>query len=274
LHDVKAIPPESVRGTGGNTSFSERGDLCVQLDGQVVAIPAHVADFDRLPSQCNAVLGVPAIADLAIDLPAQLRLDGDPDQVFQCFLGEKKTREWLEANEGASIETKPFDLDEIAVNPELSEEIIARIRALIQRFASVFDSSTGNLPKPFSCGPVRLNFIPNFAPQSTPEPRWTHAQAKAITKRAEDCIANGSCEHSKSAWASRPHVVVKPPSGLRAADAPVADCKLRVCGDYGRRMVNTIQKLTPNLPTGAHELEKAAGHHFYFESDSVACFNW
>ena len=170
-------------------------------------------------------------------------------------------REWLEANEGSSIETKPFDLNKIAVNPELSEEIIARIRALIQRFASVFDSSTGNLPKPFSCAPVRLNFIPNFAPQSIPEPRWTHAQAKVITKWAEDCIANGSYEHSKSAWASRPHVVVKPPSGLRAADAPIADCKLRVCGDY--RMVNTqIQKPAPNLPTGPHELEEAAGHHF------------
>jgi hypothetical protein len=45
-----------------------------------------------------------------------------------------------------------------------------------------------------------------------------------------------------------------------------------VTGDY--RQVNTqIQKLVPNLPTGTHEIERAAGHRFYFESDSVACYN-
>ena len=39
-------------------------------------------------------------------------------------------------------------------------------------------------------------------------------------------------------------------------------------------MVNTqITKKTPNLPTGAHQLEIAAGHAFYFESDSVACYS-
>jgi hypothetical protein len=66
--------------------------------------------------------------------------------------------------------------------------------------------------------------------------------------------------------------VLKAPSGERAEDADIKNCKLRVCGDY--RLVNTmIAKLTPNLPTGAVELEKASGHEFYFESDSVACYN-
>jgi hypothetical protein len=93
-----------------------------------------------------------------------------------------------------------------------------------------------------------------------------------MRKWAEDGLANGSLEHSKSAWASRPHIVPKPPAGSRAEDIDIAECKLRVCGDY--RMVNTqIAKLTPNLPTGTVELEKAAGHHWFFESDSVACYN-
>jgi hypothetical protein len=47
---------------------------------------------------------------------------------------------------------------------------------------------------------------------------------------------------------------------------------LRPCGDY--RMVNTqIEKMAPNLPTGLHQLEQAAGHSIYFEADSVACYN-
>jgi hypothetical protein len=39
-------------------------------------------------------------------------------------------------------------------------------------------------------------------------------------------------------------------------------------------MVNSqIAKLAPNLPTGSHQLERASSHRFYFESDSVACYN-
>jgi hypothetical protein len=72
--------------------------------------------------------------------------------------------------------------------------------------------------------------------------------------------------------ASRAHVVLKPPAGITSANADIADCELRVTGDY--RQVNLqIQKLVPNLPTGAHQLERAAGHRYYFESDSVACHN-
>jgi hypothetical protein len=63
---------------------------------------------------------------------------------------------------------------------------------------------------------------------------------------------------------------LKPPSGVTAALADIADCKLRVTGDY--RMVNQqIQKLVPNLPTGTHQLERAARFRHCFESDSVAC---
>jgi hypothetical protein len=52
----------------------------------------------------------------------------------------------------------------------------------------------------------------------------------------------------------------------------VGKCKLRVCGDY--RAVNSqIAKIVPNLPTGLVEVEKAAGHAFYWESDSVACYS-
>jgi hypothetical protein len=232
-------------------------------------MPCLVADPHGLPLRCEAVFGVPAISDLGLDLNAQAETQNAP---LQCFLGEKSLREWLDANEGASVDTKPFDLDAIEVNPDLPPEMIRRVRALLVEFAHVFDSSRGTLPKPFSTGPVRLNFCDGATPQTMPEPRWTHSLSKIIEKWAHDGLCNGSLEHSKSAWASRPHVVLKAPAGTRAEDSRVSDCKLRICGDY--RLVNTqIAKLTPNLPTGTVELEKAPGHNWFFESDSVACYN-
>jgi hypothetical protein len=52
----------------------------------------------------------------------------------------------------------------------------------------------------------------------------------------------------------------------------VGKCKLRVCGDY--RKVNTqIMKIVPNLPNGIEEVEKAAGHAYYWETDAVACYS-
>jgi hypothetical protein len=206
------------------------------------------------------------------DSPLQFFLQEVPDAPLQCFLGEKALREWLDANDGASVDTKPFDLEAIEINPDLPPAIISRVKGIIRQHAAVFGSSSGTLPKPFDAAPVELNFREGFVPLSVPEPRWTHATATIIRKWAEDGLANGSLEHSASAWASRPHVVLKPPSGQRAEDARIANCKLRVCGDY--RLDNTqIDKLAPNFPTGTNELEKAAGHNWYFESDSVACYN-
>ena len=91
-----------------------------------------------------------------------------------------------------------------------------------------------------------------------------------MTKWAEDGLASGSLEMSQSPWASRPHIVLKPPAGATAAEADLKDYKLRVCGDH--RLVNEqIRKMVPNLPAGTKELERTAGHSCYFEADSVAC---
>jgi hypothetical protein len=269
LHNIQYINDENVRGTGGVTSFDEIGDIHINIDGTITKVPAFVASADRLPLRCSAVLGIPGIELMGIDVSAQLNSD---TRELQCYLGEKTLRAWCEANEGASIDTKPFDLDAIRINPELPPSIISRVKALILKCADVFDSSDGKLPKPFNTEPVELNFVPNARLQSIPEPRWTHALSKVTSAWGRDGLASGSLEFSKSAWASRPHVVLKAPSGERAEDADIKDCKLRARGDY--RLVNTmIAKLTPNLPTGTVELEKATGHDFYFESDSVACYN-
>jgi hypothetical protein len=65
---------------------------------------------------------------------------------------------------------------------------------------------------------------------------------------------------------------MKTPASQHKDLVDISKCKLRVCGDY--RAVNSqIAKIVPNLPTGLEEVEKAAGHLWYWESDSVACYS-
>jgi hypothetical protein len=128
------------------------------------------------------------------------------------------------------------------------------------------------MPKPFQAEPVELKFVDNPVPQSVPEPRWTHAQRLVLSQWAEAGLKDGSLELSTSRWASRPHIVMKTPANQHKDLVEITKCKIRVCGDY--RAVNSqIAKIVPNLPTGLVEVEKAAGHDYYWESDSVACYS-
>jgi len=269
LTDVEAVMPDDVRGTGSITAFSEQGYLDIFDDGRVQRVPAFVATTSNLPTNCQVLLGIPAILDLGVVLDEQKLKQNAP---LVCHLGEKTLRAWIDSHPDESVDTKPFDINSIDVCPDLPPHVQARIRAIIEKHAACFEGQSGTLPKPFDAPPVELTFLPDAEPKSIPEPRWSFAYREVILRWAEAGLKNGSLEPSKSAWASRAHVVLKPPSGATAATADIKDCKLRVTGDY--RQVNTqIQKLVPNLPTGTHELERAAGHRFYFESDSVACYN-
>jgi hypothetical protein len=117
----------------------------------------------------QTVLGIPGVEIMGVDVSAQLTAD---TRELQCHLGEKALRAWCEANEGrASVDTKPFDLNAIKINPALPPSMISRVKALLLKHADVFDSPDGKLPKPFNTEPVRLNFVPNAQPQSIPEPR-------------------------------------------------------------------------------------------------------
>jgi hypothetical protein len=212
---------------------------------------------------------MPAIIDLGIVLDEQKLVQGAP---LVCHLGEKTLRAWWETHQDESVDTKPFDPGSIDINPSMPQRFRQRVLDSIAKFINVFEGSASSLPKPFDTVPITLKVLPGATPQSIPEPRWSFAYGKIVAKWAADGLANHSLEPSKSAWASRPHIVLKAPSGQTARDADIKDCKLRVCGDY--RLVNTqISKMVPNLPTGTHELERAAGHKYYFETDSVACYN-
>ena len=269
LSDVHSIQPDSVRGSSGSSTYREEGFLDVFSEGGTQRVPALVALPSQLPTDTAALLGMPAIIDLGVVLDEQKLTPGAP---LVCHLGEKVLRAWWETHQDESVDTQPFDAASIDINPSLPARFRKRILDSISKFRNVFEGSASTLPKPFDTAPITLKFLPNAKPQSIPEPRWSFAYGKIVAKWAADGLANKSLELSKSAWASRPHIVLKPPSGQTARDADIKDCKPRVCGDY--RLVNTqISKMVPNLPTGTHELERAAGHKFYFETDSVACYN-
>ena len=269
LTDIHAILPEDIEGIGGSESFTEEGQLTVATrDGEFVSIPAIVAG-SHLPPRCRALLGVPGLNDLNIDLNQQKERQRQP---LQCRLSEKKLRAWWEANEGQSIETKPFDVDAVDINPAVPAEFHQRIKKIIRKYLQVFEGSKGSLPKPFKADPVELNFKPDCKPSSVPEPKWSYGFGKVVEQWAIDGLKHGLLEPSQSEWSSRPHVVLKPPPGIHPSEASIADCKLRVVGDY--RLVNqSIAKLVPNLPTGTDEMEKGAGYDYYFEADAHSCYN-
>jgi hypothetical protein len=159
LHDIALISADPIRGTCGVTDFNEQGYLHVHRDGELVRVPAYVATTSGLPRNCNALFGIPAIESLGIDLNAQ---KAHPEHGLQCFIGERTLREWWDANGGASVDTKPFDLNAIAINPdldyrprsstaskELSPSILPSLILHLERFLSLStptpSASTSNL---------------------------------------------------------------------------------------------------------------------------------
>ncbi len=71
-------------------------------------------------------------------------------------LGEKRLREWLDHHPDSSIDTSPYDIEAIKINPRLSPTHIARVKAVIQKYARVFEGHENSLPKPFATNRITL----------------------------------------------------------------------------------------------------------------------
>ncbi len=269
LHDVHDIVREDISNCGDSTEFTEEGILWVFTSGSVQRIPALVATTAQLPFGCEVSLGVPGVDDLGVKLDSHR---GNTPRALECHVGEKTLRVWLDANGTQDVAKVSFNINEVDVCPVLPEDMKVKVRKLIAQYADVFAGHQNSLPKPFAAEPVELKFVANPEPHSIPEPKWTFAQRQILTSWAEEGLKNGSLELSKSRWASRPHIVMKTPAAAHKDLVDIGKCKIRVCGDY--RMVNQqILKLVPNLPNGLDEVEKAAGHRFYWETDAVACYS-
>ena len=164
--DVHPIVPDEVNGVGGSSSFSEEGTLYIysELRGQRVALPALVAPPHRLPSECVALLGVPALLELEVAVDRHLRLPRFSP--LECHLGEKKLREWLIHHPDSSIDTSPFDINAIQICPSLSADQIKSVKEVILKYAKVFEGHENSLPKPFATEPITLKFKSDAQPQS------------------------------------------------------------------------------------------------------------
>jgi hypothetical protein len=86
-----------------------------------------------------------------------------------CMLGEKSPRAWWDCHEGESVDTTPFDPNDIDINPELPQPFIDKVKAAIKEHMSAFEGHNNTLPKPFDAPPVELKFKPDASPQSVPE---------------------------------------------------------------------------------------------------------
>jgi hypothetical protein len=269
LRDITAVELDPIKCAAGDATFKEQGILWVKVKEQIIKIPALVATIKQLPTGCSALFGIPAIVDLDISVDKQLLQQYQP---LVWHVSEIELRKWWQANEGVSVDTKPFDIKAIEVCTALPEIHCGTIWDVIDEHNAAFEGTNSTLPKPFMTEPIELKFIRNYKPQAVPQPRWNHAQGLIIQHWAEASLANGSYERSLSAWASRPHIVEKAPGHNTADEAYITECKLRIVGDY--RLVNTqIEKRAPNLHTGTHQTERASGYSYYWISDSVACYN-
>jgi hypothetical protein len=269
LHDVHRIDSETIAISSEEVQFEEEGTLFLLTAGQVKGVPALVATAAQLPYECEVLLGVPGVDDLGIHLDDHR---GHQIRRLECNVGERTLRAWLELNSAKTVSTVSFDIDEVKISPDLPEDIKRKVRLLIADYEDVFAGEQDSLPKPFAAEPVELKFISDPEPQSVPEPRWTFAQKQILSSWAEEGLRNGSLELSTSCWASRPHIVMKTPAHAHKDLVDVGKCKLRVCGDY-RKVNSQICKIVPNLPNGLEEVEKAAGHGYYWETDAVACYS-
>ncbi len=142
-----------------------------------------------------------------------------------CHLGENKLREWLVHHPDSTVDTSRFDLEAIQIKPVCRPKGLPRSRL---RSASMRKSSRGTrTPSQSLSEPITLKMKKGTQPQSLPQPRWTVVQKEIVQRWAEEGLRNGSLEPSTSAWASRVHLVLKPPANQTAELADLKDCKLR-----------------------------------------------
>jgi hypothetical protein len=112
-------------------------------------VPALVAVGAQLPFGCDVLLGVPGVDELGVHLDEHR---GKRPKRLECHVGEKMLRTLLEANGADEVVSVSFNISEVAISPELPEELQARLRALLSEFEDVFAGERDFLPKPFVCG--------------------------------------------------------------------------------------------------------------------------
>jgi hypothetical protein len=165
LHNVRRIEQEAISNCGDETEFVEEGILRLLVSGSVRSVPALAASEFQLPFACDVLLGALAwMTSTSIWMTTGLR---SRSIWAECHVGEKTIPAWLDVNGSNEVAKVSFNIEEVAMNPDLPKAFQAR----------------DSLPKPFAADPVELKFVENPKPQSVPEPRWTYAQKQILTSK-------------------------------------------------------------------------------------------
>ena len=139
LSEVHPIIADTISGIAGEAVFTEEGTLNVfsVAKRRRVSLPALVGPRHQIPFGCIALLGVPALQRLEVAVEQHMKLPQFSPLI--CHLGEKRLREWLEHHPDKAVDTSPFDLNQIQINPDLKPDEISRVKAVIRKYARVFE---------------------------------------------------------------------------------------------------------------------------------------
>ena len=66
----------------------------------------------------------------------------------------------MDHHSGSAVDTSPFDINSIKINPDLTKDQISRVKAIIRTHAHVFEGHENSLPKPFNTKPIVLKLKP------------------------------------------------------------------------------------------------------------------
>jgi hypothetical protein len=169
LHDVHDIVVDDVSdGIGGPDDFRQGRHAQGPPRRRVLCLPALVATASQLPRSCDALLGVPGLNTLSVNVDDHRRQQRQP---LMCHVGEKTLRTWWEANQGQVVPAVVHNITQVDVCSDLPAQVQAKVHALLRQYQGVFEGQQVTMPKPFQAEPVELKFVDDPVPQSVPEHR-------------------------------------------------------------------------------------------------------
>jgi len=156
-------------------------------------------------------------------------------------------------DQGTELETlnslRKEMVKDVKINPELSEEQQAEVRALLDQYTYIFTDvpSITNVSEHV----IQLNSTEPIKGRAYSLP---HSLRKTLDKEIDNMLAMGIIEESTAAYAS-PVVMVEKPDGTK-----------RVCVDY--RRLNCVTVFDPEpMPTAEEIFAKLSGDRFFSEFD-------
>ena len=178
---------------------------------------------------------------------------------FEIYLSEANCRRFRERNPGSLDQLKRYSLEDIDINPNLSDWAKNAIKALIKKWAHIFAKHDGE-PAPLAAeiaDKVSMKTRPGCRVSHCAKPTYGKFQREILKAYRIRGTRDGFFVRSKSNWAARMHLCMKPGKD-----------EIRKAIDY-RGFNKATEKLPPNLPNMDSELQKQQGSRFFTSTDAI-----